>query len=146
MLAIGSDHAGFDLKQKLISLFDDLNIEYKDYGTYTADSCDYPVIAHKVGQAVSSGQADKGVLVCGSGIGVSIAANKIRGVRAALCYEPELAALARKHNDANVVCLGSRFTDFETAKKIIDVFLHTDFENGRHLRRVEQIEKVEKSV
>ena len=118
-------------------------IEVKDFGTFSKESCHYPVFAEKVSRSVASGECEKGILVCGSGIGMSIAANKIKGIRAALCYEPLLAEMARKHNDANVLCLGARFSGAETIKKIIDVFLKTEFEYGRHAERVKLISDIE---
>ena len=143
MIAIGSDHAGYELKEKIKKHFEENNIKFIDFGTFSSDSCDYPIIAEKVGNSVSHKESEKGILICGAGIGMSIAANKIKGVRAALCYEPELAVLARKHNNANVLCMGGRFTNFEKAKEIVKVFLNTDFEGERHQKRVDLIKKLE---
>ena len=133
-IAIGSDHAGFEYKQ---ALAENLKAnEVKDFGTHTTDSVDYPDFAHPVANAVESGEADFGVLVCGSANGVAITANKHQGIRAAICWNEELAALARQHNNANVVCIPARFISLNVAKKIVDVFLNTDFEGGRHANRV----------
>ena len=143
MIAIGSDHAGYELKEKLKKYFEENNIKFADFGTFSSDSCDYPIMAEKVGKAVSNKESEKGILICGAGIGMSIAANKIKDVRAALCYEPELAVLARKHNNANVLCMGGRFTDFEKAKEIVKIFLNTDFEGERHQKRIDLITKLE---
>lgn len=143
MIAIGSDHAGYELKEKIKKHFEENDIKFTDFGTFSSDSCDYPIMAEKVGKAVSNKKSEKGILICGAGIGMSIAANKIKDIRAALCYEPELAVLARKHNNANVLCMGGRFTDFEKAKEIVKIFLNTDFEGERHQRRIDLITKLE---
>ena len=143
MLAIGSDHAGYELKEKIKKYFEENGIKFTDFGTFSWESCDYPIIAEKVGNSVLNKESEKGILICGAGIGMSIAANKIKDVRAALCYEPELAELARKHNNANVLCIGGRFTDFEKAKEIVKTFLNTDFEGERHQRRIDMIKKLE---
>lgn len=143
MLAIGADHAGYEAKETIKEYLQEKMIEVKDFGTFSKESCHYPVFAEKVSRSVASGECEKGILVCGSGIGMSIAANKIKGIRAALCYEPLFAEMARKHNDANVLCLGARFSGAETIKKIIDVFLKTEFEGGRHAERVKLISDIE---
>lgn len=143
MLAIGADHAGYEAKETIKEYLQEKMIEVKDFGTFSKESCHYPVFAEKVSRSVASGESEKGILVCGSGIGMSIAANKIKGIRAALCYEPLLAEMSRKHNDANILCLGARFSGAETIKKIIDVFLRTEFEGGRHAERVKLISDIE---
>ena len=143
MIAIGSDHAGYETKESLKKYLESKGIEYKDFGTYNKDSCHYPIFAEKVARSVAMGESEKGILVCGSGIGVSIAANKIKGIRAALCYEPELAEMSRKHNDANVLCMGARFSDIKKMEEMIDIFLKTDFEGGRHAERVKIISDIE---
>ncbi|MDL2300537.1 ribose 5-phosphate isomerase B [Clostridiaceae bacterium OttesenSCG-928-D20] len=140
MLAIGSDHGGFALKQAVKMHLDSLNIEYCDYGSDSEQSCDYPVYAKKVASAIVSGEYDKGILICGTGIGISIAANKVPGIRAALCSDSYSAEMTRRHNDANVLCMGGRVIGEGLALSIVDVFLSTEFEGGRHLRRVEQLE------
>jgi len=142
-IAIGSDHAGFELKEKLEAHLKELGHEVTDVGAHNDDSVDYPDLAAQVGEAVASGEADRGVLVCGSGIGVAIAANKIRGVRAANVYDPEMAKMSRLHNDANVVTMGGRYLPEETAREIVDTFLATAFEGGRHQRRVDKITALE---
>lgn len=143
MIAIGSDHAGYEMKEKIKIYLEENKILYKDFGTFGEESCDYPIFAEKVADSVASGESFRGILICGTGIGISIAANKVKGIRAALCYEPSFAEMSRKHNDANIVCIGGRTTDFETAKAIVDAFLNTDFEGGRHARRVEEIKDIE---
>jgi ribose 5-phosphate isomerase B len=138
-IAIGSDHAGFEYKELLKNLLMSSGYETKDFGTYSKDSADYPDFAHPVAEAVEKKQFDFGVLVCGSANGVAIVANKHQGVRAAICWNEELAALARNHNNANVVCLPARFISYELAEKIADRFLHESFEGGRHETRVNKI-------
>ena len=138
-VAIGADHAGFQYKERIVDLLKINNIAYKDYGTYSADSADYPDFAHPVSSAVENGEAACGILVCGSGNGVAITANKHQGIRAALCWLAELAKLARQHNNANVLCLPQRFVDPDDALEMVDVFLKTEFEGGRHERRVGKI-------
>ncbi|QKJ33263.1 ribose 5-phosphate isomerase B [Mucilaginibacter mali] len=133
-IAIGADHAGFEYKQVLAGSVQ--ANEIADFGTYSTDSVDYPDFAHPVASAVESGKADFGILVCGSANGVAITANKHQGIRAAICWNTELAALARQHNNANVVCIPARFISLDEAKKIVDTFLSTDFEGGRHATRV----------
>ncbi len=143
MIAIGSDHGGFALKQELMRHLEQQGLAYKDYGTYTADSCDYPAYGEAVGRAVASGEADRGIIICGTGIGISIAANKIKGVRAALCGDCYSAEMARRHNDANVLALGARVLGPGLALKIADTFLGTEFEGGRHARRVAMLGELE---
>ncbi|MFZ9980745.1 MAG: ribose 5-phosphate isomerase B [Cyclobacteriaceae bacterium] len=138
-IAIGSDHAGFDYKEHLLKKFSEHGFEVTDFGAYSTDSADYPDFAHPVAQSVEDGQALFGVLICGSGNGVCITANKHKSVRAALCWNNDLAALARQHNNANVICIPARFVDIETALSMALTFLRTEFEGGRHQRRVEKI-------
>jgi ribose 5-phosphate isomerase B len=138
-ISIGSDHAGFELKQHLISVLQDLGNEVVDKGTYSLDSTDYPDYAHPVADSVESGDASLGVLICGSANGVCMTANKHAGVRAAIAWLPEIASLARQHNDANVVCIPARFLSQEMAVDILKSFISTDFEGGRHSRRVDKI-------
>jgi len=133
-IALGSDHAGFNYKQALAVWLP--NAVVKDFGTYSADSTDYPDFAHPVAAAVESGEFDFGILVCGSANGVAITANKHQGIRAAICWQPELASLARQHNNANIVCLPERFITLDEAKAIVELFLSTAFEGGRHATRV----------
>lgn len=139
-IAIGSDHAGFKLKERIVQYLKEKNIEVKDFGTYDENSCDYPDYAKSVAQNVASGEFNKGILVCGSGIGVSITANKAKGIRAALCWNLSTAASSRSHNDANILCLAQRQTEEKLALEMVDVWLSTEFEGGRHQARVDKIE------
>lgn len=141
MIAIGSDHGGFELKEAIKKHLDKRGLEYKDYGTYTKDSCDYPVYGKLVGHAVADGECDRGIIICGTGIGISITANKIKGVRAALCGDCFSAEATRLHNDANILALGARVTAEGLALKIVDTFLDTEFSGDeRHIRRIGLIE------
>lgn len=141
MIALGSDQAGYELKQEIIKYLEDKGLEYKDYGSYNADPVDYPVYGKLVGNAVADGECEKGILICGTGIGISIAANKIKGVRAALCSDCFSAEATRLHNDANIVAFGARVVGPGLAVKIVDTFLNTDFSGAeRHVRRVEMLE------
>ena len=139
MIALGSDHAGFEYKEKIKSLLKELNFQWKDFGTHSNDPVDYPDYAHAVAEAVSNGECETGILVCGTGIGVSIVANKHKGIRAAACESYSAAVLARRHNNANVLCFGERITGWSTVEDIVKVFLETNFDGGRHTRRVEKI-------
>lgn len=139
-VAIGADHGGFELKEKIVGYLKSNNIEFKDLGTFSNDSCDYPVFAKEVAFEVSKNNFNRGILVCGSGIGMAIAANKVKGIRAAVCWNLSTAESARTHNDSNILCLGQRQLDDDLALKMVDVWLHTDFEGGRHKRRVDMIE------
>ena len=145
MIAIGSDHGGYALKQEIMKHLEDRGLEYIDFGTYSEDSCDYPQYGAAVGRAVADGSCERGILICGTGIGISISANKIRGVRAALCGDCFSAEMTRRHNDANIVALGARVVGPGLALKIVDTFLDTEFEGGRHARRVEQMMALEQS-
>lgn len=140
-IAIGADHGGYELKERIVEYLKSHNLNYKDFGTYSNESCDYPVFAKKVALEVANGNFDKGILVCGSGIGVSIVANKVKGIRAALCWNLETAASARTHNDANIICLGQRQIDMDLGVKIVDKWLNSEFEGGRHQKRVDMIEE-----
>ncbi len=139
MIAIASDHAGFQYKEKVKVLLTQLNHEYKDFGTSSSESVDYPDYALAASQAVSSGECELGIIVCGSGIGVSIVANKQKGVRAAACESVTAAELSRRHNNANVLCFGERLVGLGVVEDMIKIFLTTNFEAGRHTRRVEKI-------
>ena len=139
-LAIGCDHAGFELKETLKTYLVEKGFELVDKGTYSLDSVDYPDFAHAVSSAIEKGQVGLGILICGSGNGISMAANKHAGIRAALCWKSEIASLARLHNDANILSLPARFISAEEAKEIVDTFLNTDFEGGRHANRVNKIQ------
>lgn len=136
-IAIGADHAGFAYKQSIIDFL--ANADVKDFGTYSETSCDYPDFAHPVALAVESGDCDFGILICGSGNGVAITANKHQGVRAAICWNEELAERARSHNNANILCLPARHISLNEAKKLVEVFFSTAFEGGRHANRVGKI-------
>lgn len=138
-IAIGADHAGFDYKQNLMAELKAQGHDVIDFGTHSTDSVDYPDFAHPVASSVESKQTELGILICGSANGVAITANKHQGIRAAICWLPELAALARQHNNANVVCIPARFISLADASKIVNTFLTTAFEGGRHDRRVEKI-------
>ncbi len=144
MLALGSDHAGYPLKLEIMKHLDDRNIEYKDYGCFSADSCDYAVYAEKAALAVTSGECERGLLFCGTGVGISIAANKVKGIRAACCSDEFSAEATRLHNDANILCLGARVVDTAKAVKLVDLFLDTPFSGEeRHSRRIAQITEIE---
>ena len=141
MIAIGSDHGGFELKEAIKKHLDKRGLEYKDYGTYSKDSCDYPTYGKLVGHAVADGECDRGIIICGTGIGISITANKIKCVRAALCGDCFSAEATRLHNDANILALGARVTAEGLALKIVDTFLDTPFSGDeRHRRRIAGIE------
>lgn len=141
MIAIGCDHGGFAYKQMLMQHLQDRNLPYEDFGTYTPDSCDYPDYAIPVAKAVASGEAEKGILICGTGIGMSIAANKVKGIRAAVCGDAFSARATREHNDANILCMGARVISEAKALEITDIFLDTPFsEDERHKRRISKIE------
>ncbi len=139
-VAIGSDHGGFQYKKCIIDFLTSNGIEAIDVGTYDENSCDYPAIARKVAQKVTSGDVVRGILVCGTGIGMSIAANKVKGIRAALCGDTFSAKATRAHNDSNVLCLGQRVIGEGLALEIVNIWLNTEFEGGRHKRRVDMIE------
>ncbi len=139
-IALAADHAGYEFKDALASYLREKGYDVIDLGTNSPDSVDYPVYAKKLCSSVLSGECEKGILVCGTGIGMSIAANRYKGIRAALCTIPEYARLAREHNNANVLCLGARFVGFDEAVKITDVFLNTEFLGGRHQNRVNQLD------
>ena len=142
MIAIGCDHAGLELKNEVIKYLEEIGVPYEDVGTYTKDSCDYPVFAEKVARAVQSGKAEKGILVCGTGLGMSYAANKVRGIRAACLSDSASARLARQHNDANVLCFGQNIVGKAVALDLVKIFLETEFEGGRHSRRVALIDEI----
>lgn len=139
MIAICSDHAGYELKSIVEGYLEAQNREFKDFGTYSEESCDYPDFAHPAALAVESGECYPGIAMCGSGNGIAMTLNKHQGIRAAICWTPELARLARAHNDANVLVMPARFIDSVTALQIVDAFLHTEFEGGRHQRRIDKI-------
>lgn len=143
MIALACDHAALDLKNEIAVLLDEMGLEYKDFGTYTADSCDYPVYGARAARAVAGGECDRGIVICGTGIGISLAANKIKGIRCALCGDPVSAELTRRHNNANMLALGARIVGPELAKAIVRAFLTTPFEGGRHQRRIDLLTRLE---
>ncbi len=141
MIAIGCDHGGLDLKKQLVEHLEKKGYEIKDFGTYTSDSCDYPVYAKKVAQSIIDGESELGILICGTGIGMSMAANKVSGIRAAVCSDCYSAEKTREHNNANILCMGARVLGNELAFRIADTFLETKFsEDERHKRRISMIE------
>jgi ribose 5-phosphate isomerase B len=143
-IAIAADHAGYEEKEKVKQTLDDLGIKYDDFGTVSTDSVDYPDYAKKVGEAVAHGDYEQGLLVCGSGTGMAIAANKVPGVRAAVAWTEDIARLAREHNDANVLSLAARFTPADELDKIVRAWFGAKFDGGRHQRRVDKIKEIEK--
>lgn len=144
-IAIGADHAGFEVKEKIKKQLQEMNLEVEDLGTTSNDSVDYPDFGAAVGREVASGKADEGIIVCGSGIGIAIAANKIHGVRAAQAWNEETARLARQHNDANVLSIGARVTPEEEIPKIVEAWFDAKFEGGRHQKRIDKISELEKT-
>lgn len=142
MIALGSDQAGYELKQVIMKHLDERGMEYKDYGSYNAEPVDYPIYGKKVAHAIVNGECDKGILICGTGIGISIAANKVKGIRAAVCSDCFSAEATRLHNDANILAFGARVVGAGLAEKIVDTFLDTEFSGvERHKRRVDLIEE-----
>ena len=141
MIAVGCDHGGYELKQEIIKYLEEHGLSYKDYGTFSTDSCDYPDYARAVAESVLNKECDRGILICGTGIGISIAANRFPGIRAANCTDCFMAEATRQHNDANILALGARVVGPGLALKIVDTFLNTEFSNDpRHIRRIEKIE------
>ena len=143
MIALGSDHGGFGLKQHIIGYLEANSIPYKDFGCDNTDSCDYPDFAAAAARAVASGACEKGIVICTTGIGISIAANKVKGIRCAHCTDSLSAEMTRRHNDANVLALGAGITGPNLAKRVVEVFLNTEFEGGRHARRVGQLDSIQ---
>ena len=143
-IALGSDHGGYELKERIKAYLDGQGIPCEDFGTYSKDSCDYPVFGKAAAEAVASGQCDRGIVICTTGIGISITANKVKGIRCALCADPLSAEMTRRHNDANMLALGAGIVGPNLAERIVEVFLNTEFEGGRHARRVGLISEMEK--
>lgn len=143
MIAIGADHGGFQIKEAVKKYLEEKNIPFQDFGSYDGQAVDYPEIAIQVAHAVTNGEAEKGILCCGTGIGISIAANKVKGVRAAVITDEFCAEMSRRHNDANILCMGGRIINDEKAVRFADIFLNTPFDGGRHARRVGMITKIE---
>ena len=144
MIALGSDHGGFALKQHIKEYLDSHGLDYQDYGCADESSCDYPVYAKAAAEAVAAGKCERGIVICTTGIGISIAANKVKGIRCALCSEPLSAEMTRRHNDANMLARGGGKIGPNLAERIVEVFLNTAFEGGRHQRRVDKISGLEK--
>lgn len=142
-IGIGNDHSGVEMKREIVKFLQEQGHEVVNYGTDESTRCDYPVYGEKVGRAVVAGDVEKGILICGTGLGISLAANKVRGIRAVVCSEPCTARLSRQHNDANVLAFGARIIGLEMAKMIVDTWLATEFEGGRHQRRVDRIMEIE---
>ncbi len=145
-VALGCDHGGFELKEAIRSHLKEAGVEYVDYGTFGTESVDYAIFAAKVARAVAESQVDRGVLVCSTGIGISIAANKVKGIRAAVCTNAFCAEMTRRHNNANILCMGGKVVDRETALQMTDIFLNTEFDGGRHQRRIDQIAQIEEGL
>jgi ribose 5-phosphate isomerase B len=138
-LGIASDHAGYEMKEQLKQYLTNKGIDFEDFGTYSSESCDYPDFGHKLADAVENGKCYPGISICGTGNGINIVANKHKGIRSALCWKPEIAQLARAHNDANILSMPARFISFEEAKQIVEIFFATEFEGGRHQRRIDKM-------
>lgn len=143
MIAIACDHAALEMKKEIEALLTARGLEYKDFGTYTTDSCHYPIFGMRAARAVASGECERGIVICGTGIGISLAANKVKGIRCALCSDPYSAKMTRAHNDANMLALGARVIGVELARMIVEVWLDTPFEGGRHQTRVDMITAIE---
>ena len=143
MIAIACDHAALELKAEVIKMLEDRGLTYEDFGTYTADSCHYPIFGARAAQAVASGKCDRGILICGTGIGMSLVANKVKGIRCALCSDSYSAKMTRAHNDSNMLAMGARVIGVEVAKEIVAAWLDTPFEGGRHQARVDMITALE---
>lgn len=142
-IGIGNDHAAVEMKEQIVAFLEELGHEVVNYGTDTNDSCDYPVYGEKVGRAVVDGDVECGILICGTGVGISIAANKVKGVRAVVCSEPYSAKLSKQHNNTNILAFGARVIGIELAKMIVEEWLNTEFEGDRHHRRVDMISDIE---
>ena len=143
MLAIGCDHGGLAMKNAIIAYLSKSGVDFTDFGTHTSDSVNYAPIAARVARSVASGECDRGILICGTGIGMSLAANKVKGIRAAVCSEHYSCRYTRLHNDANILCIGGRVIGEGTAIELVDIFLNTQFEGGRHTERIGEIAKIE---
>lgn len=142
-IAIGCDHGGFELKEAVRAYLEQHSIDYVDFGAYSTDSVDYAPIAAKAAHSVAEGKADYGILICSTGLGISMAANKVKGIRAAVCTNEFCAEMTRRHNNANVLCMGGKIVDIDLGVKLVDIFLNTEFEGGRHQRRIDQIAQIE---
>lgn len=145
-LVIGCDHGGFELKEAVRAHLEEKGYEYEDFGAYSTDSVDYAPIAAKAAHAVADGAADRGILICSTGLGICMAANKVKGIRAATCTNQFCAEMTRRHNNANILCMGGKIVDTATALEMVDIFLSTEFEGGRHQRRIDQIAQIEEGT
>lgn len=143
MIAIACDHAALEMKAEVIKILDERGLAYEDFGTFTTDSCHYPIFGARAAQAVASGKCDRGILICGTGIGMSLVANKVKGIRCALCSDSYSAKMTRAHNDSNMLAMGARVIGIEVAKEIVNAWLDTPFEGGRHQTRVDMITAIE---
>ena len=143
MIALGSDHGGYALKQHIIEYLDAHGLDYRDFGCHSTESCDYPDFGEAAARAVASGEYDRGIVICTTGIGISIAANKVQGIRCAHCADSLEAEMTRRHNDANMLAIGAGFTGKNLAERMVEVFLSTDFEGGRHERRVNKLNAIQ---
>lgn len=143
MIALACDHAALQMKKEIMKLLDEMELEYKDFGTYTEESCDYPIYGSRAAHAVASGECDRGILICGTGIGMSLTANKVKGIRCVVCSEPYSAKMARMHNNSNMLAFGARVIGPDLARMITKIWLETPFEGGRHQRRIDMITKLE---
>lgn len=143
MIALACDHTGLELKREMMNLLDSMGLTYKDYGTYDASSCDYPVYGYRAAKAVASGECDRGILICGTGIGIGIAASKVKGIRVCTCSDVYSAELSKRHNNSNILTMGARVVGVDLAKMIATHWLTAQFEGGRHQRRVEMIGRIE---
>lgn len=144
-LAIGNDHAAYGFKLEILKYLDELGVEYEDFGTHSSERADYPVYAEIVAKKVAAGEYERGMLFCGTGVGISISANKVKGIRAVVCSEPFSAKLSRQHNNSNILCMGARVVGPDLAKMIVEEWLNAEFEGGRHAKRVDLISKIEES-
>lgn len=145
-IVIGSDHGGYDLKERIIEFLADEKYPVKDMGTHSRNACDYPLIGFKVAKSVSEGKAERGILICKTGVGMTIIANKVRGVRAAACYDKDMAKSSREHNDCNILVLAANYTDIAKAKEILGIWLKAEAAGDRHERRVKQIKNIESKL
>ena len=146
MIAIACDHSALAMKAEVINLLKSRGLEYKDFGTHTEESCHYPIFGYRAAKAVANGECDRGIVICGTGIGISLAANKVKGIRCALCGDAYSAKMTRMHNDANMLALGARVTGIEVAKTIVEAWLDTPFEGGRHQTRIDMITAIENDM
>ena len=143
MIALASDHTGLEMKAEIMKLLDDMGLTWKDFGTYTAESCDYPIYGYRAAKAVADGECDRGILICGTGIGIGIAASKVKGIRVCTCSEPYSAELSKRHNNSQILTMGARVIGIETAKMIAKAWLTAEFEGGRHQRRIDMLTAIE---